>query len=165
MAHAVEGRFPFLDGDVVACAARMPESHKLHVLDEKHVAKRVAARLVPPEILARPKQPYRAPDAASFLGPGAPAYVAELLGEPMLARGGALRSRGGREARGQVPRGGGPAARQRRRHGVPRRALGAARLVRPLPRGAAARPAAAHADRGSRRRLIGGSGHVAARVP
>jgi asparagine synthase (glutamine-hydrolysing) len=88
MAHGVEGRFPFLDGDVVDCAARMPEHHKLHVLDEKHVEKRVAARLVPPEILARPKQPYRAPDAASFVDPGAPAYVAELLGEPMLREAG-----------------------------------------------------------------------------
>ncbi len=88
LAHAVEGRFPFLDGDVVACAARMPEHHKLHVRDDKHVEKRVAAGLVPPEILARPKQPYRAPGAASFLDPGAPAYVAELLGEPMLREAG-----------------------------------------------------------------------------
>jgi len=88
LAHAVEGRFPFLDAGVVACAAAMPEDHKLHVLDEKHVEKRVAARLVPREILARPKQPYRAPDAASFLDPGAPAYVAELLAEPMLREAG-----------------------------------------------------------------------------
>ena len=88
MAHGVEARFPFLDGNVVACAARMPEDHKLHVLDEKHVEKRVASRLVPPAIVARSKQPYRAPDAASFLDPGAPAYVAELLGEPMLREAG-----------------------------------------------------------------------------
>jgi asparagine synthase (glutamine-hydrolysing) len=84
LAHGVEGRFPFLDGGVVAAAARMPESHKLHVLDEKHVLKRLAASLVPREILERPKQPYRAPDAASFFGPGAPDYVAELLGEASL---------------------------------------------------------------------------------
>jgi asparagine synthase (glutamine-hydrolysing) len=88
LAHGVEGRFPFLDGGVVAVAARMPEPHKLHVLDEKHVLKRVAASLVPREILERPKQPYRAPDAASFFGPEAPDYVAELLGEASLREAG-----------------------------------------------------------------------------
>jgi asparagine synthase (glutamine-hydrolysing) len=88
LAHAVEGRFPFLDSGVVAAAARMPASHKLHVLDEKHVLKRLAARLVPRAILERPKQPYRAPDAASFFGPGAPDYVAALLGEASLRESG-----------------------------------------------------------------------------
>ena len=87
------GAFPFLDSGVVAAAARMPEAHKLHVLDEKHVLKRVAARLVPAEILARPKQPYRAPDAASFFG----ARRARLRRRAPLrsgaARGRALRSR------------------------------------------------------------------------
>ncbi len=84
LAHAVEGRFPFLDSGVIAAAARMPEPHKLHVLDEKHVLKRVAAPLVPRAILDRPKQPYRAPDAASFFGPDEPDYVADLLGDVSL---------------------------------------------------------------------------------
>lgn len=88
LAHAVEGRFPFLDSSVVAAAARMPAAHKLHVLDEKHVLKRVAARLVPRAILERPKQPYRAPDAASFFAPGAPDYVAALLDEAALREAG-----------------------------------------------------------------------------
>ena len=88
LAHGVEGRFPFLDSGVVAAAARMPESHKLRVLDEKHVLKRVARDLVPREILARPKQPYRAPDAASFFGPGAPDYVGDLLCEAALREAG-----------------------------------------------------------------------------
>ncbi len=66
----------------------MPEPHKLHVLDEKHVLKRVAAPLVPRAILDRPKQPYRAPDAASFFGPTAPDYVADLLGDASLREAG-----------------------------------------------------------------------------
>ena len=48
MAHSVEGRFPFLDADVVdarGLAARL--RYKLRVLDEKHVLKRAAAGLVP----------------------------------------------------------------------------------------------------------------------
>ena len=68
MAHSVEGRFPFLDRHVTALADSLPARFKLSGLDEKHVLKRVAAAFVPPEILARPKQPYRAPDALAFAG-------------------------------------------------------------------------------------------------
>ena len=68
MAHSVEGRFPFLDRNVAALADSLPHAYKLHVLDEKHVLKRVAADLVPREILDRKKQPYRAPDALAFAG-------------------------------------------------------------------------------------------------
>jgi asparagine synthase (glutamine-hydrolysing) len=72
MANSVEGRFPFLDRDVVEIANSMPARHKLLALDEKHILKREFSDLVPASILRRPKQPYRAPDAASFFtGPGA----------------------------------------------------------------------------------------------
>jgi asparagine synthase (glutamine-hydrolysing) len=83
MAHSVEGRYPFLDREVVECASRMPDAHKLHVLDEKHVLKRLASRLVPHPITKRPKQPYRAPDALSFFGRGSP-VIDELLAEPLV---------------------------------------------------------------------------------
>lgn len=79
MAHAVEGRFPFLDAGVVAFCSELPARYKLRGLDEKHVLKRAARGLVPDEILARAKQPYRAPDAACFVGGDAPDYVSELL--------------------------------------------------------------------------------------
>jgi len=68
MGNSVEGRFPFLDRDVVALAMSLPDSYKLRVLDEKHVLKRAAAGRVPDEIIARQKQPYRAPDALAFTG-------------------------------------------------------------------------------------------------
>jgi asparagine synthase (glutamine-hydrolysing) len=67
MAHSVEGRFPFLDPEVVALADSLPPAYKLHVLDEKHVLKRAAADLVPRAIVERKKQPYRAPDALSVV--------------------------------------------------------------------------------------------------
>ena len=51
-------------------ANALPPSYKLRGLDEKHVLKRVATGLVPDEIIRRPKQPYRAPDAACFVGAG-----------------------------------------------------------------------------------------------
>jgi asparagine synthase (glutamine-hydrolysing) len=81
MAHSVEGRFPFLDAEVVEVANALPARFKLCGLDEKHVLKRVAAGLVPDEILRRPKQPYRAPDALCFAGPAAPAWASEIVDE------------------------------------------------------------------------------------
>ena len=84
MSHAVEGRFPFLDKDVVALADSLPPAYKLRVLDEKHVVKRAAADVVPREIIARKKQPYRAPDALSFVAKNGPAYIDEVLSESAL---------------------------------------------------------------------------------
>jgi len=88
MAHSVEGRFPFLDPDVVELCNAMPPLVKLRVLDEKHVLKAAMRDLLPEEILTRPKQPYRAPDAQTFVQEGAPDYVAELLSENTLKKAG-----------------------------------------------------------------------------
>jgi asparagine synthase (glutamine-hydrolysing) len=81
MAHSVEGRFPFLDPEVVGVADRLPAAFKLRGLDEKHVLKRAAEGLVPESVLRRPKQPYRAPDALSFAGDEAPGWAFDVLGE------------------------------------------------------------------------------------
>jgi asparagine synthase (glutamine-hydrolysing) len=81
MASSVEGRFPFLDAEVVDLANSLPPSYKLRVLDEKHVLKRIAKGLIPDEIIARQKQPYRAPDALSFVGDDRPEFVDECLSE------------------------------------------------------------------------------------
>jgi asparagine synthase (glutamine-hydrolysing) len=88
MAHSVEGRFPFLDHDLSTLANALPAEYKLRVLDEKHVLKRVARGLIADPIVRRPKQPYRAPDAWSFAGPGRPAYVDEMLREAAVAEAG-----------------------------------------------------------------------------
>ena len=78
MAHSVEGRFPFLDADLVDLANSLPARHKLLGLDEKHILKRVFADLVPESILKRPKQPYRAPDASSFFSGPSINWVNEI---------------------------------------------------------------------------------------
>jgi asparagine synthase (glutamine-hydrolysing) len=88
MAHSVEGRFPFLDRRVAALAEALPPSFKLRVLDEKHVLKRAAADLLPQAVLARPKQPYRAPDALSFTTPEARAWIDEVAGPAAVAEAG-----------------------------------------------------------------------------
>jgi asparagine synthase (glutamine-hydrolysing) len=84
LGNGVEGRFPFLDPEVAALADSLPANYKLKVLDEKHVVKRACLDLVPPEILQRKKQPYRAPDALCFVGAQAPDYVAEAFSETAL---------------------------------------------------------------------------------
>jgi len=84
MAHAVEGRYPFLDHRVVEFAGRLPPRLKLRSLTEKYLLRKSMARYLPPSIASRAKQPYRSPDSACFFGPGAPAYVQEMLGERAL---------------------------------------------------------------------------------
>ena len=81
MAHSVEGRFPFLDADVMELAMRLPDRHRKAGLDEKHVLKRAAKGLVPDAILQRSKQPYRAPDALSFVDPEVPEWVSDELSQ------------------------------------------------------------------------------------
>ena len=88
MANSVEGRFPFLDAQVVELAGRLPSRHKLLGLDEKHILKRAFAGLLPAEVLTRPKQPYRAPDAASFFTGGTPEWVAEVTHSDAVAAAG-----------------------------------------------------------------------------
>lgn len=79
MASSVEGRFPFLDPGVMDVAGALPDSLKLRTLDEKHVLKRAMRDLLPPGVLSRKKQPYRAPVVAPFFASGTPDYVEECL--------------------------------------------------------------------------------------
>jgi asparagine synthase (glutamine-hydrolysing) len=88
MAHSVEGRFPFLDADVIEFCNSLPPRYKLPRLDEKHILKRLAGGLVPDSIISRKKQPYRAPDAACFVGRDAPAIVDDALSHDSVARAG-----------------------------------------------------------------------------
>jgi asparagine synthase (glutamine-hydrolysing) len=67
MSHSVEGRYPFLDPRVIRHAARLSPELKLHVLNEKHILKETFSDLLPPPILQRNKQPYRAPVTESLL--------------------------------------------------------------------------------------------------
>ncbi len=79
MAHSVEGRYPFLDYRVQEFAAKLPVNLKMKVLNEKYLLKRACQGIVPPSILHRTKQPYRAPDGRCFFKEGAPPYAHDLL--------------------------------------------------------------------------------------
>ena len=86
MASSIEGRFPYLEPRLVALACGLPDAYKIRALDEKHILKRAAADLLPKQVWRRPKQPYRAPDAAAFVGPDCPAWVAHVTSEASIAR-------------------------------------------------------------------------------
>jgi asparagine synthase (glutamine-hydrolysing) len=86
MANSVEGRLPFLDYRVVEFCAALPPRLKLKVLKEKYLLKEIAGAYVPPAIIGRRKQAYRAPDSASFFGSHPLEYVAHLLSKENIER-------------------------------------------------------------------------------
>jgi len=86
MAHSVEGRFPFLDCDVIEFANMLPQRHKILALDEKHLLKVAFKDIIPDSILKRPKQPYRAPDAASFFYSNNLDWVDDLTSEDNIRK-------------------------------------------------------------------------------
>jgi asparagine synthase (glutamine-hydrolysing) len=79
LAHGVEARYPFLDPRLFAFASSLPDRMKLRGLREKRILRDWARTRIPALVAERPKQPYRAPDAPSFFGAHAPAYVRDLL--------------------------------------------------------------------------------------
>jgi asparagine synthase (glutamine-hydrolysing) len=88
MAHAVEGRFPFLDVRVVEFCNRLPPTMKLRGLREKRLLRRVAAAWLPAEILQRGKRPYRAPIHRSFFNEPTEEWVRDVLSAAALGNAG-----------------------------------------------------------------------------
>jgi asparagine synthase (glutamine-hydrolysing) len=92
MANSVEGRYPFLDHRVIEFACKIPPKLKMKALNEKYILKRAAGHLIPSSVKARPKQPYRAPDARSFfdsdLQRARSEYVDVLLSSENVQKGG-----------------------------------------------------------------------------
>ena len=97
MAHGIEGRFPFLDHRLAEFAGRIPPRWKMKGLCEKYLLKRVAVKLVPDEIVQRPKQPYRAPEAVAFFGtpehPLKNAYAEDMLSSAQIESDGIFRAK------------------------------------------------------------------------
>jgi asparagine synthase (glutamine-hydrolysing) len=68
MAHSLEGRAPLLDHRLVEFAARLPADLRLRRGRGKYLLRRVAARWLPPDVLAKPKQGFAVPLDAWFRG-------------------------------------------------------------------------------------------------
>lgn len=84
MAHAVEGRFPFLDHRLIDLVNAFPASFKLRNLrEDKYLLRQLASLYLPAEIATRPKVPYRTP-MQSIVKAKASSYVDELLSLEVL---------------------------------------------------------------------------------
>ncbi len=87
MANSVEGRYPFLDVNLVEFANHLPDHLKLRGLQEKWILRHVAKKMLPKEIWLRRKKPYRAPIVDSFINTDPDStYVSELLSAGGLAK-------------------------------------------------------------------------------
>ena len=84
MAHAVEGRFPFLDYRVVEFATQVPPCYRLRGLKDKFILRKAATDWIPADLANRPKQPYRAPISRCFFGDSPLEYAEDLLSEGRL---------------------------------------------------------------------------------
>ncbi|MBU0576934.1 asparagine synthase (glutamine-hydrolyzing), partial [Patescibacteria group bacterium] len=68
MACGLEARSPFLDYQLMEFVAKIPSDLKIRGLSLKYILKRMAADLLPREILSRPKQGFGVPVGAWFRG-------------------------------------------------------------------------------------------------
>lgn len=84
MASGLEGREPFLDHRLVEFALRLPLALRQGALGPKHLVRRVLYRMVPREILERPKQGFGIPLARWLRGELAP-LIHEYL-DPVRVR-------------------------------------------------------------------------------
>lgn len=88
MAHAVEGRYPFLDARVVEFCNSLPSDTKMPALRDKALLRETARRWLPAEITQRRKRPYRAPIHRCFGTAETPEYVGQLFSEEALRESG-----------------------------------------------------------------------------
>jgi asparagine synthase (glutamine-hydrolysing) len=94
MANSVEGRVPYLDHRVIEFANALPPRLKLAGLSEKEVLREALRPLLPAEVVNRTKQPYRAPDSASFFTDGvALEYVSHQLSPERIKEAGLFDAR------------------------------------------------------------------------
>lgn len=94
MGNSVEGRFPFLDHNVIEFASTIPPEFKCKILEEKYLIKNSFTDYVPDRIAKRPKQPYRAPIAKCFLSKDVDNLSASMLEEKTVEDFGIFKKQG-----------------------------------------------------------------------
>lgn len=87
MAVSLEARSPFLDHKVIEFAASLPENLKMRRFETKSLLKKVAARLVPREVIYRRKMGFGVPVGNWFRGEMKDFVRGVLLSEKSLNRG------------------------------------------------------------------------------
>src|SRR5262249_19109942 len=84
-AASTEGRYPFLDEQVVDFCATVAPHFKLRGLTDKWLLRQVAANVAPNQIGSRRKTMFRATMSPAFLRDKRPVWVDELLSPQSLA--------------------------------------------------------------------------------
>ena len=87
MANSLEARSPFLDHEVIEFAARLPEHLKMRGMRPKSLLKKVAARLVPREVVYRRKMGFGVPVGRWLRGEMSDFLRDVLLSQSSLSRG------------------------------------------------------------------------------
>jgi asparagine synthase (glutamine-hydrolysing) len=87
MAASVEARVPLLDLPLVEWAQRLPDEHRVKGFEGKVLLKRLARRLLPAEVVDRPKVGFTVPLSPWFRGPLRPLLEDTLLDRRCLERG------------------------------------------------------------------------------
>ncbi|MEP6789667.1 MAG: asparagine synthase-related protein, partial [Acidobacteriota bacterium] len=87
MANSLEARSPFLDHNVIEFAASLPENLKMRRFETKSLLKKVAARLVPREVVYRRKMGFGVPVGKWFRGEMKDFVRDTLLSPAALGRG------------------------------------------------------------------------------
>ena len=85
LANSVEGRYPFLDIDLVEFSTRIPPELKLPNYIEKYILKRVAEDLLPPAIVKREKFGFHAPGSPYLLQQGVE-WIDDLMSHERIKR-------------------------------------------------------------------------------
>ena len=68
MAASIEARMPFVDTELTALAARLPDKWRIKGLTQKYILRRMMRSLLPSEILGRPNAGFRVPISEWFRG-------------------------------------------------------------------------------------------------
>lgn len=87
MANSLEARSPFLDHTLIEFAASLPENIKMRGFETKSLLKKVAARLVPKDVVYRRKMGFGVPIGKWFRGEMKDFVRGVLLSERSLKRG------------------------------------------------------------------------------
>lgn len=85
LANSVEGRYPFLDINLIEFCRSIPPDLKLNHFSEKYIVKKTAEGLVPQEIINREKFGFRAPGSPYLLRQGVE-WINDLLSYDLIKR-------------------------------------------------------------------------------
>src|SRR5690606_17281721 len=87
MAVSLEARSPFLDHELIEFAASLPPSYKLKGRHTKYLLKKAAERLIPKEVIYRPKMGFGMPVAKWLRGEMSGLVKEKLRPETIKKRG------------------------------------------------------------------------------